>query len=124
MATRRVLSAPCVAAFRGLLPLRRLFLLLLGVQRLYMTPPIWRAGFRQPRLTLRNGTEYAGAREVCKARAHRRVGGCPVASIPGRASKGGEPLTGGGPHRTVPTRASVTVDAIKRAGAPKDPVWE
>ena len=37
--TRKVLSAPRVAVERALLPLCRLFLLLLGVQRCHMMPP-------------------------------------------------------------------------------------
>jgi hypothetical protein len=37
--TRKVLSAPRVAARRDLLPLCRLLLLLLGVQRSHMTSP-------------------------------------------------------------------------------------
>jgi len=37
--TRKVLSAPRAAVWRDLLPLCRLVLLLLGVQRSHMTPP-------------------------------------------------------------------------------------
>ncbi len=70
--TREVLSIPFATFCRGL-PLRRLSLLLLGAQRLYMAPPIYiEAGFQTaapPYAT--NGTEYAGAREVCKACAYR-----------------------------------------------------